>query len=322
MAKIISCKGKIPKRIGDTHVVYPLNGDYIVREKTGFESKALLKAAKYANCRRNASEFGRISRTCKGFRLSLEGLLPRNNKLDVVNSLTKHMRSLLVHDFQNGKGNRLLQTALEHSEGKRGFVGYDFNPATTIAVSTTFAEGQLRVHTIETRSACKWMGFRLHVLAYDWEAMVGDLYSGCWHFEQGLEGTLRYTFPKPGDSGRGLIYLLEVQYFEAKDGEFFADTRGEQSLVIVGVTSSRDLLVDEAEESDAITKKTDGLQVDLPILIGLQPMDFAPVCAIGSQVHEMMRNVYSNPAHFSSSMPCNVHFFSEQWMSTPRLNTS
>lgn len=322
MAKIISCKGKIPKRIGDTHVVYPLNGDYIVREKTGFESKALLTAAKYANCRRNASEFGRISRTCKGFRLSLEGLLPRHNNLDVVNSLTKHMRSLLVHDIHNGKGHRLLQTSLEHLEGKRGFVGYDFNPTATIAVSTTFAGGYLRVHSIETRPACKWMGFRLHVLAYDWEAMVGDLYTGGWHFEQAVEGSLRYSFPKPADSGGGLIYLLEVQYFEAKDGEFFADTKGEQSLVIVGVTSSRDLYEQDAEESDAITLKTDALQVDLPILIGLQPKDFAPAPVIGSQVHEMMCKGYSNPTHFSSSMPCNVHYFSEQLKAASRLNTS
>ena len=75
MAQIISYKGRLPKRIGDTHVIYNLDGILVVREKSGFTRKALLTSAKYANCRLNSSEFGRVSKTCKGIRMALQSLL-------------------------------------------------------------------------------------------------------------------------------------------------------------------------------------------------------------------------------------------------------
>ena len=233
MAQIISYKGRLPKRIGDTHVIYELDGILVVREKSGFTRKALLTSAKYANCRLNSSEFGRVSRTCKGIRLALQSLLPKHNNLGVVNSLTKHMRSLLAYDFQNVRGSRLLRNALEHSDGQRGFVGYDFNPDATFALSSTFAEGQLTLHAFDSPQDLAWIGIRVHVLAFDWEAMTGALYSGGWHFEQGMSKASTYSFPKPAVTDGSLIYLLEVQGFEEKEGAFLPI--GEKSLQVVGV---------------------------------------------------------------------------------------
>ncbi len=80
MAKIVSYSGRIPKRILDNYVIYNLGEDLIIREKSGFTREALLRDAKYANCRRNSSEFGRVSKTCKGIRVALAGLLPKNKR--------------------------------------------------------------------------------------------------------------------------------------------------------------------------------------------------------------------------------------------------
>jgi len=55
MAKF-SSSGKIPKRIG-TLIIYPLNGEYIIREKSGFSKEGMKDDPKYAQCRENASEF-------------------------------------------------------------------------------------------------------------------------------------------------------------------------------------------------------------------------------------------------------------------------
>ena len=233
MAQIISYKGRLPKRIGDTHVIYNLDGILVVREKSGFTRKALLTSAKYANCRLNSSEFGRVSKTCKGIRMALQSLLPKHNNLGVVNSLTKHMRSLLAFDYLNAKGSRLLRHALEHGDGQRGFVGYDFNPDGTFALSSTFAEGQLTLHAFDSPQDLAWIGTRVHVLAFDWEAMTGDLYSGGWHFEQGMAKASTYSFPEVPVSDRSLIYLLEVQGFEEKEGAFLPV--GEKSLQVVGL---------------------------------------------------------------------------------------
>jgi len=233
MAKIISYKGRLPKRIWDEYVTYYLDGVLVIREKSGFTSKELLTSAKYANCRNNSSEFGRVSKTCKGIRLALQSLLPKHNNLGVVNSLTKHMRSLLAYDFQNVRGSRLLRNALEHSDGQRGFVGYDFNPDATFALSSTFAEGQLTLHAFDSPQDLAWIGIRVHVLAFNWEAMTGALYSGGWHFEQGMSKASCYSFPKPAVTDGSLIYLLEVQGFEEKEGAFLPI--GEKSLQVVGV---------------------------------------------------------------------------------------
>jgi hypothetical protein len=232
MAKIVSYSGKLPKRILDNYVIYKLGQDLIIREKSGFTREALLSAAKYANCRNNSSEFGRVSRTCEGIRVALAGILPKKNNLDVVNSLTKFMRSLLTSDLVNSRGNRMLQTALEHEDGHQRLIGYDFNPASTFSLATTFSEKQLTVHASETLLKAVWVGFRVHVLAFDWEGMAGELHSGGWHFEQGVQKATTYTFPEPAAYNRSLFYLLEVQNFDEKEGAFLP-LEG-KSLQIVG----------------------------------------------------------------------------------------
>lgn len=233
MAKIKSYSGKIPKRIFDNYLIYKLGEDLIVREKTGFTTEELLKSDKYANCRKNASEFGRVSKACKGLRVLLDEILPKKNNLAVVNALTKHMRSLLLYNTEHIRGERTLVTALAQAEGSRLFVGYSFNPMTCVQLSTKVVDGRLELSDIVLPEGVSWVGFRLHVVAYDWDAFEGKLTSGGWHFEQhGTEG-LSYGLPKVDAENKNLVYLVEVQFFSEKDGAFMPVRTEEKGVFVV-----------------------------------------------------------------------------------------
>lgn len=233
MAKIVSYSGKIPKRIFDNYLIYKLGEDLIIREKTGFTTEELLKSAKYANCRKNASEFGRVSKACKGLRVLLDGILPKKNNLAVVNALTKHMRSLLLYDTKHIRGERTLASALAQVEGSQLFMGYSFNPMTCVQMSTKVVDERLELSNIILPEGVSWVGFRLHVVAYDWDAFEGKLTSGGWHFEQhGTEG-LSYGLPKVEAEPRTLVYLVEVQFFSEKDGAFMPVRTEEKGVFVV-----------------------------------------------------------------------------------------
>ncbi len=233
MAKIVSYSGKIPKRIFNNYLIYKLGEDLIIREKSGFMTEELLKSAKYANCRKNSSEFGRVSKACKGIRVLLNGILPKNNNLVVVNSLTKHMRSLLTYDTKHIRGERTLASALEHAEGNRIFNGYSFNPMTSVHFSTAVVDERLELRDITLPEGISWVGFRLHAVAYDWDSFEGKLYSGGWHFEQhGTEG-LSYGFPKVDAENKNLVFIIEVQFFTEKDGAFIPVLIEEKGVFVV-----------------------------------------------------------------------------------------
>jgi hypothetical protein len=232
MAKIKSYSGKIPKRILDHYVLYKLDGELIIREMSGFTSKELLHSAKYANCRKNASEFGRVSRACKGIRVALAGVLPKKN-LAVVNALTKHMRSLLVYDTQHVRGERTLATALAQPEGLRLWKGYSFNPMTAVRLQYTVEDHQLKLSNITLPEDVSWVGFRVHAVGYNWYTLEGKLHSGGWHFEQQVTADLSYGLPKVEAEYHNILYVLELQFFEEKEGAFLPVRTEEKGVWVV-----------------------------------------------------------------------------------------
>lgn len=232
MARIKSYSGKIPKRILDHYVLYKLDGELIIREMSGFTSKELLHSAKYANCRKNASEFGRVSRACKGIRVALAGVLPKKN-LAVVNALTKHMRSLLVYDTQHVRGERTLATALAQPEGLRLWKGYSFNPMTAVRFQYTVEGYQLNLSNITLPEEVSWVGFRLHAVGYNWDTLEGKLHSGGWHFEQKVTAGLSYELPKVEAEYHNILHVLELQFFEEKEGAFLPVRTEEKGVWVV-----------------------------------------------------------------------------------------
>lgn len=233
MAKIKVYSGRIPKRILKGFVIYESNGVLIIREKSGFTKEALLHSAKYENCRKSSSEFGRVSKACKGIRVALEGILPKKNNLEVVNSLTKFMHSLLKYDSKHVRGERILATALAHEEGKRLIKTYSFNPFASIHLNTKVVNGQLEVGDCELSQDVSWLGIRLHVLAYDWDAFEGKLYSGGWYFEQQLTQGFSYHFPKIEAENRNLVFIVEVLFFNEKEGAFVPVRTEEKGVFVV-----------------------------------------------------------------------------------------
>lgn len=233
MAKIKVYSGRIPKRILKGFVMYESHGVLIIREKSGFSKEALLHSPTYENCRKTSSEFGRVSKACKGIRLALEEILPKKNNLLVVNSLTKFMYSLLTYDSKHVRGERILGTALEHKDAKNLFKAYSFNPFASIHLPAKVVNGQLEVGDCELPRDVSWLGIRLHVLAYDWDAFEGTLYSGGWYFEQQLSRGLLYHFPKVEAENRKLVFIVEVVCFNEKEGAFVPARTEEKGVFVV-----------------------------------------------------------------------------------------
>ena len=238
MAKIIHYEGKLPKRIGDC-VVYPLDGQLIVRAKSGFTTKALKTSAKYAKCRSNAQEFGRVSRLCKVLRQALWGILPRQHNLAVVNSLTKKMRALLVLDGVNVVGERNLAVAFAQEEAQQALEGYGFNPMTALDVQYTLTDTYVNgtITAVPYTENATHLGWRVHALAFDFAAPAHQLTSGDWQYTalEAPDWGFAVERPTVGDCTGVLFTLLEVAlYTQAKDGHApCAD--GSKTLLVVGV---------------------------------------------------------------------------------------
>jgi hypothetical protein len=65
--------------------------------------------------------------------------LTQHNNLEVVNSFTKKMRSLLVYDAIHPRGARVLKTALATTAAQQAIAGYSFNPECRVVIRVTDA---------------------------------------------------------------------------------------------------------------------------------------------------------------------------------------
>ena len=234
MGKLRSYEGKLPKRLGGNLVIYPMGGDIIIRLKSGFTTEELLHSKKYENCRKNASEFGRVSKACKGVREALVGILPRQNNLTIVNTFTKFMSSLLSFDTEHIKGDRTIATALQNAEALQLFTSYSFNPDTTLVLNFEVIGHQLQLSNFTLPEGISWMGFRLHAVAYDWDTFTGTLHSGGWHFEQHCTSKQLYPLPTLETTQKPVIYILEAQPFDEKEGAFIPVRTEEKGVLVVG----------------------------------------------------------------------------------------
>jgi hypothetical protein len=238
MAKITHYEGKLPKRIGD-FVVYPLDGQLIIRAKSGFTTKGLKTSSKYAKCRSNAHEFGRVSRLCKVMRQALWGILPRQHNLAVVNSLTKKMRALLVLDGVSVVGERNLAAAFAQVEAQQALEGYSFNPMTALEVQYTLTDTQVSgaITAVPYTENATHLGWRVHALVFDFGAPAHQLTSGDWQYTalEAPDWSFALERPTTPDCTGVLLTLLEVAlYAQAKDG-FAPCADGSKMVFVVGV---------------------------------------------------------------------------------------
>ena len=236
MAKV-TATGKYPKQIDD-FVLYELNNQIIMRAKSGFTSKELKTSPKYALSRQNASEFGRVSATCKQLRLALSGYLPKKNNLAVVNALTKKMRQLLVYDAVSARGERTLAKALATTEAQQELKGYHFNPEATVALHYTIANDQLQLTTqeIEVPKGATSVSCTVLALDFDFETTASTLCEGEKHFFS------KNTLPKCIELGiptikqtKGVLITILLAEFYIQDTGGYVPVADDRSKVVVVV---------------------------------------------------------------------------------------
>lgn len=222
MAKV-TVEGKFPKRIGN-YVLYPLGADVVMRENSGFTSEALKTSPKYDLSRRNASEFGRLSSTCKELRLALKHYLPKKNNLLLVNALNKKMRQLLVFDITSVRGERTLANAMATAEGRSQLKGYHFNPVVNGVLTTTFNADKLQVSTskISFPDGATSVGFTVVSLAFDFDTKASFLSESKKHFFNAttLPDLIELEVPKMEHTNGVLFTILVVEFYIQEDGGY------------------------------------------------------------------------------------------------------
>lgn len=233
MAKILTdifFKGRV-----DNLVFYRLHDMMVLRTSSGFTKETRNTNPRYENCNRSASEFGCVSTLGKQVRMVLSKVLPKQNNLAVVNSFTKKMCTVVVHDITNPKGERQLANAVVTENGRQLLQGYEFNPHTQIVLGCQLTNNSLTITTknISFPKGIRQLGFRMHRLAFDFVTGANVLVSGEWVMEN---DTVTLEVPVLPDASGVVFTLLETQFFEDAKGHYlpFIDDVG-KSVMVVGV---------------------------------------------------------------------------------------
>ena len=246
MGKIYS-NGKIPKRIGD-YVTYPLDGENIIKKKSGFTKKGMAIDPKYEKSRQNASEFGAVSRLSKNIRIALKEVLPRSNNLAVCNTLTPVMRKIMCCDVKSDRGNRSLKNGFETASGKTLFTGYDFNPNSLFRnvfkgnYHFDIEKRSLQLDFFETDEAfvfpesANCVGLRLGALRFDFDSSNSFFKLTDWSLfciESNITEGLRLDIEDFPDGLGVVIFLLEISFFVENEGSFIPFAKDETKVVFV-----------------------------------------------------------------------------------------
>lgn len=231
----VKVEGEFPKRIDD-YVLYKLEDQIIMRAKSGFTTKALKTSPKYALSRQNASEFGRVSSTCKELRLALKDYLPKKNNLLVVNNLTKKMRQLLVFDTESIRGERTLAKALVTIEAQNQLKRFHFNPEMAISLDCTIINNQLQFTTdgIVLPDGGTSVSCTVLTLTFNFETKKNSLCESDKHFYNltTLPNSIILEVPKMEPTDGILFTILVLNFYKELDGTY-VPLEDDRSKVVV-----------------------------------------------------------------------------------------
>ena len=243
----ISSDGKIPKRIGD-FVTYPLNGDCIIRRKSGFTQKGMAHDPKYAKSRENSMEFGAVSKLCKIVRIALKEVLPKSNNLAVCNRLTVVMQKIMNCDETAERGNRSLKSGFKTAKGRTLFTGYDFNPndlfLDTFKGDYIFdaLSKLLQFAPFETQKAfvfpegANCVGLRMGLFLFDFDTSIPFFKLTDWSLfrnESSIEESLQLGITDFPDREGVVVSLLEIAFFVENQGSFIPFEKEDTKVVFV-----------------------------------------------------------------------------------------
>lgn len=235
MAKV-TVEGKFPKRI-DGFVLYKLNKHVIIRAVSGFTSDGLKTLPKYELSRQNASEFGRVSATCKQLRLALQTVLPKKNNLAVVNSLTKKMRQVLAFDDVAARGERTLACALTTEKGRQQLFRYHFNPDGAVALDFVLQNGILQTRTASlvfpegANSVC----YTVVALGFDFETKASSFLESEKQFfsKATLPNSVALDVTELESYAGVLFTILVVRYYVQNDDAYVPVEDDTSTMVVI-----------------------------------------------------------------------------------------
>ncbi|MCL9806449.1 hypothetical protein NAT51_13005 [Flavobacterium amniphilum] len=228
----------------DGLLFYELNGQIVVRKKTGFEGKGIKTKANYVRTRENASEFGRVSVIGKRLRMELYPFLKKIHTPYLHNYVLKQFLEIMRCDILSERGKRTVTMGLQTEEGRKLLQGFEFNknvPLSSVVVSkfeVLAEEGQLvfpdlKKGDIRFPEYGSHIALELVVLWFDAETEMFSLVKG-----------ERVVLPKPGfepevslavdmNQGSGLSIVLLFAEFLQEVNEELLGLEG-CSLTVVG----------------------------------------------------------------------------------------
>ncbi|MFB9098171.1 MULTISPECIES: hypothetical protein [Flavobacterium] len=220
---LIEVEGNYPKRIGN-YVIYESRGQMIIRSISGFTTKGLKSAKKYERCRENATEFGKVSSLCKVIRMCLKGILPKQNNLAVVNSLTKKMRTVMTCDSTSERGKRTLAIALQTIEAKKMLEGYYFNPDAAIDLHCSISDClEVNATSLTFPKKANYLGAKVHCFTFNFTTQEAQLTSSaiCFYGKKHLPDYLHLPIVAHATKSTGIVFtILELGFFSYTGGAF------------------------------------------------------------------------------------------------------
>ena len=111
--------------IGDL-VFYNLNGNNVVRKKSGFNKTAYKKSPTYEKVRQNSSEFGHCSKVGKLIRSCISKYIEIAEDALLYQRFAKVMTVIKDLDSEHEKGKRTVQSGLKMHEGKVSLQNFQF----------------------------------------------------------------------------------------------------------------------------------------------------------------------------------------------------
>lgn len=233
----ITSKGPMPKRIGDC-VIYPYEGKYLIRKKSGFTSQALKKHPKYAKSRENASNFGRLSREAKILRDPLKPYLPKRNAMQVFNGWNKKLHQLSLLDNAE-PGKRSVFHVVHLPEVASQVFGYAFAP-TSIILHGEFKKNTFRLFTSgwKRKDRQGHFGFRIIALQLNLESRETEVLEGDWKLYAKATLPKKINLTLPDEPKQGMCWcFLQTDLFQEQEGSFYPLGGEVQNLFLLQVTT-------------------------------------------------------------------------------------
>ena len=222
----------------DGLLFYELNGQIIIRKKSGFDGKAIKSKPNYERTRENASEFGMVVQMGKKLRLALHPFVKKIHSPYLHNHIVKKLHEVMRCDTESERGKRSVAKGLLTDEGKALLDGFELNEKVALSkmiVGTDYtsllSEGQLVFPALQQENIrfpeyATHIGLQLAVLWFDANRQAFTLVMGdrLVLAKSGFDPYQLLSVDNQGREGVAIGLLF---------GEFLQEVNGEQ-LVLEG----------------------------------------------------------------------------------------